>query len=635
MSISAADVFISYKAEDRARLRPLVTALESEGLSVWWDAHIPAGANWRREIEEHLDAAKCVIVAWSKRSVAPEGHFVRDEAGRAMQLGTYLPIRIDAVNPPLGFGEVQAISLQGWKGKASDPRFATLVTAAKARIAGEGTELTRWHADPPRISRRAVAGGAIGLGAIAVAGGWAFLRTGVANAKRIAVLPFMNLSNDPAQDYFSDGIAEELRSALSRLGMEVIGRASSIAVKDLDTKSAAAKLNVANILTGSVRRSPDLIRVTAQLVGGKDGVERWAQSYDRAPGDAISIQTDIAANVARALSIALGQAGRAALTLGGTADSVAQDLVLRSRERTVTADSPGDFEQALKLADAAISRDRQYAEAYLQRSKILTAIAENYPADSADVARRLAGAEVAANRAARIAPQLGAPHVALARIAQNRFDIVGLLRRTEKALSLSPYDPEVLLDASTTMAVLGRGEEGMKLADRLIALDGLNARAYARKGLVMLLLRRYPDAIDAVRQANEIAPGNPARAATVGDAWLLSGNPDKARAEYAKMPADDYQRLTGEAISAIKLGDRAGGQRLLNRLSEVYGPSANYQYAMIHAQLGDRDRAFAELQNALSVKDPGLINLKTDAFFDPLRDDPRYAELIGKLNFPS
>lgn len=101
---SASDVFISYKAEDRQRLVPLVAALEAEGFSVWWDARIGGGANWRQEIERHLDAASCVIVAWSKRSVGPEGHFVRDEASRALKLGTYLPVLLDAVDPPLGFG---------------------------------------------------------------------------------------------------------------------------------------------------------------------------------------------------------------------------------------------------------------------------------------------------------------------------------------------------------------------------------------------------------------------------------------------------------------------------------------------------------------------------------------------------
>lgn len=326
----ATDVFLSYKAEDRGRLAPLVAALESEGFRVWWDAHIGGGSNWRQDIQEHLDSAKCVIVAWSKRSVGPEGEFVRDEASRAKRRGTYVPIRIDDVEPPLGFGEVQALSLKGWKGDRSDPRFLAVADAVRSRIAGEELAPLPTGSLTSRVPRRAVLAGGAAAISMAGAGGWLLLKPDSANARRIAVLPFANLSGDPGQAYFSDGIAEELRSALSRIGMEVIGRASSDAVKDLDTKAASAKLGVANILTGSVRRSPQMIRVNAQLVRGKDGVERWAQSYDRVPGDAIRIQTDIAENVARALSIALGQAGRAALMLGGTADSAAQDLVLQA-----------------------------------------------------------------------------------------------------------------------------------------------------------------------------------------------------------------------------------------------------------------------------------------------------------------
>lgn len=631
---SAADIFISYKAEDRARLAPLVTALEAEGFSVWWDARIGGGANWRQEIEQHLDAAKCVIVAWSKGSVGPQGHFVRDEATRSLRRGTYLPISLDSVDPPLGFGEIQAISLRRWKGDRSDARLAALLNAVKARISGQDADVGMWHVDRPRVGRRAVVAGGIGLGALAAAGGWMLLRPEAANARRIAVLPFVNLSNDPEQAYFSDGIAEELRSALSRIGMEVIGRASSAAVKDLDSKAAAAKLNVAHILTGSVRRSASMMRITAQLIDGKDAVERWAQTYDRAPGDAIRIQTDIAAKVAQALSITLGQAGRAALALGGTTDSLAQDLVLRARERWVTADSSEKLSQALRFADAAIARDRQYADAHFQRAMILTAIAENDPSDSAAVARLLAQAETAARRASAIAPRLGAAHVALARIAYNRLDIPTILAQTERALALSADDPDVLLDASSTLATLGRGEEGLRFAERLIALDGLNARAYARKSLILQLLRRYPDAIEAVRKANAIAPGNPARNAIAGDSWLLLGRPEKALAEYAKMPADDYLRLTGEAIAAARARDRPGAERAMTLLRKHYGSSVSYQFAVIHAQLGDKDRAFAELGNALAVKDPGLVGLKTDAFLDPIRDDPRYRQLLGKLNFP-
>jgi len=122
--IGATDVFVSYKAQDRARLVQLVEALEAEGFAVWWDAKIAGGTNWQEDIEAHLESARCVIVAWSKRSVGQGGHFVRDEARRAQQRGSYLPIRLDDAEPPLGFGEIQAISLKGWHGDRSDARSA-------------------------------------------------------------------------------------------------------------------------------------------------------------------------------------------------------------------------------------------------------------------------------------------------------------------------------------------------------------------------------------------------------------------------------------------------------------------------------------------------------------------------------
>src|SRR5438105_1300206 len=157
--IGATDVFVSYKAEDRARLRPLVAALEAEGFTVWWDTHIGGGVHWREDIQAHLDAAKCVIVAWSRRSVGREGDFVRDEATRARKRGAYLPIRLDPIEPPLGFGEVQAISLKGWKGDRSDPRFKTLVEAVRRRIAGQDIAHVDLPHDPFGIPRRGVIAG--------------------------------------------------------------------------------------------------------------------------------------------------------------------------------------------------------------------------------------------------------------------------------------------------------------------------------------------------------------------------------------------------------------------------------------------------------------------------------------------
>lgn len=205
------DIFVSYKSEDRERVRPIVTALKAAQFSVWWDEQIAGGSAWRLEIQQALDAARCVIVVWSRRSVAAEGQFVHDEAARAQKRGVYLPICIDAVDPPLGFGEVQIHSLIGWKGKVDDPAMTELIAAARATAAGHRrpSEATR---RPGRLDRRMVIGGGIAAAATAAAGGGIFLwqRSAAASAgDSLAVLPFANLSGDPGQAYFADGMAEE------------------------------------------------------------------------------------------------------------------------------------------------------------------------------------------------------------------------------------------------------------------------------------------------------------------------------------------------------------------------------------------------------------------------------------------
>ncbi len=633
--IGATDVFVSYKAEDRARLLPLVDALEAEGFTVWWDTHIGGGAHWREDIQEHLDAAKCVIVAWTRRSVGPGGDFVRDEANRARKRGAYLPVRLDATEPPLGFGEVQAISLKGWHGDRSDARFGAIADAVRRRIAGEDIAHVILPHDRPGVSRRTLLAG--GATAVVLAGvsSWLLFKPAPANAKRIAVLPFANLSGDETQAYFAEGIAEELRSALSRIGLQVIGRNSCEAVKNFDIKAAAARLDVANILTGSVRRSPETIRVNAQLVGGNDGVERWAQAYDRVPGDAIKIQTDIAENVAHALSIALGQAGRTALMLGGTTDSIAQDLILRSRKLAREADSLEAVRRRIALADAAIARDPRYADAFVEKANALSSLATNYPASLVEVNSQLAEADAAARRAIALEPKLGSAYAALSLIESGRIDFKSQLRHVRQALALSPEDAEVLALASRTFAYLASSPERLQLIDRAITLDPLNGRLYRVKSEVLLRsVRRYPQAIEAGRKALELAPEVRNAHIYIGDALLLLGQPGKAKAEYEALGADNGFRLAREAIVAARTGDVAGAKLTMARLRQKDGESYSYQYGEIYAQLGDRDRAFVELDNALKVKDAGLIYLKSDAFLDPIRDDPRYAALITKLNFP-
>jgi serine/threonine-protein kinase len=476
--------------------------------------------------------------------------------------------------------------------------------------------------------------GGVGAVALAGAGGWLLLKPAPANAKRIAVLPFANLSADQEQAYFSEGVAEELRSALSRIELEVIGRTSSEAVKGLDARAAAAKLGVANILTGSVRRSPETIRINAQLVSGSDGVERWGQSYDRAPGDAIKIQADIAENVAQALSVALGQATRAALTLGGTSDSVAQDLVLQARKLRYEADRPDAIRKVFGLAGAAIARDPNYADAYVEKTIALLLLGGNYSSGPADMARQFAIAEIAAKRALNIAPNLGSAHAALAIVDVGRLDLPSALRSSRRALALSPEDPNVLSGALNTITYLGDGQEALRLADKLIAVDPLNAQSYSLKSDVLFTTRQYLEAIKAGRKTLELAPDLNLVRSTIGNSFILLNKPAEAMAEFRALPADNPYKLTGEAIVSARSRDFAAAERKIARLWQNGGDAASYQYAQIHAQGGNKNGAFAALRKGLEAKDGGLMYTKTDPFLDPIWADPRYAALIRQLNFP-
>lgn len=634
MGGQVADVFVSYKAEDRARIQPLVDALEAEGVTVWWDAQIGGGANWRSDIEEHLDSAKCVIVAWTKRSVGPEGEFVRDEAALAKRRGIYLPVRLDDVEPPLGFREVQAISLKGWRGGRQDGRFVHLLEAVQKRIGGESARYDVSHHIEPHVSRRGlIGGGAVAALGLAGFGAWELFRSSSASAS-IAVLPFSNLSGDPAQAYFAEGIADEIRSALSRLrGLTVIGTASSEAVRNDDARTAARKLGVANILTGNVRQSPSTIRIAAELIDGRTGADRWSENYDRSPGDTIKIQTDIAANVASALSVALGAAVRRAITAGGTANPEAQRLLIQA-SAVGRSFAKADLQKAMDLLDSAIALDPAYADAYARKSAILTTFTGNYLGEKQTPAARAESLRLA-RTALRIAPNLAAGHRALSSLYSATLQIGPGFDEIKRARQLAPGDADILVTYSDYTSQVGRPDAALELADQAIAMDPLNPRAYDERIQVLFDARRYADVVRYAQDLERKSPQMFISAQEVADCLVLLGRGMEAQSYYNKAEPDFWHRLTGEAILAARARDRSTAEQILDKMHQLFGDAASTQYGEIYAQLGDSDRAFAALDRAFTFKDGGLVRLRVDPFFDPIRSDPRYPKLLRSLQFPS
>jgi serine/threonine-protein kinase len=629
------DVFVSYKAEDRRRVQPLVSALEAEGLTVWWDAQIGGGDEWRRSIERELDSAKCVLVMWSKRSTGPEGHFVRDEASRAMERGVYLPIRIDNVRLPLGFGETQALQLSGWRGRPDDRRFEAVLAAVHAMIAGKPLAARHRQHRQSSVSRREILAGA-GVGAAIIAGAGAWLLTKPRSAQAaasIAVLPFENLSGDATQAYFSDGLTEELRSALSRVGLQVVGRTSSEAVKDSDAETVSRKLGVANILTGTVRRSPGTIRVSAQLVKGSDGMERWSQDYDRKPGDELVIQSDIAENVARALSVALGRA-KAAIEVGGTVNPAAQDLYLKGRDALRSADDEAAYRQAIGMFDSAIALDPKFASAHAWKSlalNFMTGSIASVPSFDAGYAQAVESAQ----QAIALAPTLPAGHVALAGAYQFQLNLPAALAEFRKAQSLAGLDVADQLQCVIFITRMGAFAAALDLARQAQKSDPLNPVAFAREGYVLVCSRRYAQAIAPLQRGIELAPNVSRTHSFMGLALMQLGKLDAAQAQYAKASPSDVYRLTGEAMVFDRQGNRAASDRTVAQIQRAFGDTASYQYAEIYAQRGDMERAFAALDRAWAIHDPGLTNVKIDVFLDPLRHEPRFIALQKRLNFPT
>ena len=629
------DVFVSYKAEDRKRVKLLVEALEADGYSVWWDEQIGGGAAWRQTIEAELNAAGCVLVAWSKRSVGPDGTFVQDEATRAQQRRVYVPVLIDKVYLPLGFGEMQALPMTGWKGDRSDPRYQA-VLAAVQRIAGSRDANETSRAGSQKFDRRMVlASGAAAAAVLAGAGGWALLRPRSAQAAgSIAVLPFANLSGDPAQAYFSDGIAEELRNALSRLaGLKVVGRTSSEAVRNDDAETASKKLDVTNILTGSVRQSPSLIRVSAQLIDGKNGLERWSQSYDRPPGDSIKIQTDIAENVARALSIALGNDGRAALVVGGTRNPKAQRLLFQALEASRRGDKEA-LEEGISLADAAISLDPNYAEAYAHKALFTTWFATTFAEGVGSLFQLRDEATRTAMVALRLAPELATGHRALAEIHRVMLDLAPAIQEYRRALRLAPGDPGALTDYSFVVAALGNGDEGLRLVDQAMQLDPLSPAPYATRIMILISAGRYGDAVTFSKEIERTKPHIFGWPELVAYALVADDRLEEAVTYLRQAPADNYNRQVNEVVILARTGRSSEAPAVVAAMHKTYGDAASYQFAQVYAQLGDKDRAFAALDRAWEIRDSGLVRVKTDPLIEPLRSDRRYAELMKKLNFP-
>ncbi len=332
-----ASIFLSYSREDEGRVAPLIAVLEGAGHALWWDGLLQPGERFAESTAAALEAAKVVVVAWSATSV--KSHWVHDEATRGRDRGCLLPVSLDGTLPPLGFGQFQSIDLS--RSRPGDAAYAQMLAAVAALHDGAAVVPVA-RAQPPGkatagFNRRwLLAGGGVAVlaagGGIARQAGWL---GAAATASSVAVLPFANLSGDPARDYFADGLAAEVRAELARNPrLQVAAQASSNRFRGRtgDARDIARQLGVAHLLDGNVRVADGRVRVAAELIDGTSGFSVWSESFDRPLADVFAVQDEIATSVTGALvSRLFGGTAPRDRAAGGTNILPAYDAWLRGR----------------------------------------------------------------------------------------------------------------------------------------------------------------------------------------------------------------------------------------------------------------------------------------------------------------
>lgn len=447
-------------------------------------------------------------------------------------------------------------------------------------------------------------------------------------AKTIAVLPFVNMSSDQEQEYFSDGLSEELLNLLSRIpDLRVVARTSSFSYKDKSVKVAkiGQDLNVAYILEGSVRKSGNRVRITAQLIHAGDGYHLWSETYDRTLDDVFAIQDEIAAVVVAQVKIKLLNAA----PVVEETDPGAYALFLRARHLGRQG-AARPFEQAIELYQQALAIVPNYVAAWDGLSAVYS--------DQADRGERpieegYALAREAVERVLTIDPDFARGHASRAMIAfSHDRDLESAARHLERALELDPTDLEILVDAGDLLLALGRLDEAIVLQKYVLSRDPINARSHRRAGSANLWAMRLDDAIKSYHVALTLSPGMVGVQQLIGFALLLKGEPEAALAAMQEESDKGWRRI-GMAAAYHSLGKSDESDSALAKTIERNEQVASFNIAFLLAFRGEADRAFEWLDKAAAYNDPGLAQVTNIPMFANIHGDPRwllFLESIGK-----
>jgi adenylate cyclase len=567
------DIFISYARPNEPLAKQAAEALRATGYNVWRDDELPAHRSYSDVIEERIKGAKAVLVLWSNEAV--KSQWVRAEADAARELGTLVQVSVDGVLPPMPFNQIQCADLFGWTGDISWPGWSK-VESSIASLAGAGSAADEPSPEP---ARRAA----------------------------VCVLPFVNMSGDAEQEYFSDGISEDIIIDLSKVSaLSVVARnmAFSFKGKAVDAMALTRQLNITHVLEGSVRKAGQRVRITAQLVDGKTGDPVWGDRYDRDLTDIFAIQDEISKAIVGALKLKLLPQEKKAIEQRGTTNTDAYNLYLMARQHWISGndgDSRRD-EVVVRICRQIVSLDQNYARAWALMALAQSELRFRHDRPDEDA---LASAE----RALALDPDLPEAHCIKARyLADEEGKPDDAIRQIEIALRLGPDSWEVNKEAGRLLYRQGKLTEAVVYFEKATALmdtdyhaPGLLITCYQALGNTQACHRSARTALDRIEKT---VAQDPANGAALG--------------------------MGASALGALGEGERA--KQWIQRAMLIAPENLTMRYNMVCALANLRDipgalellAAFVEKMNAMLV-----THMAIDPDLDALRADPGFQKMLS------
>jgi TolB-like protein/Flp pilus assembly protein TadD len=647
------EVFISYASQDKAVADAIVEALEKAGLKCWIAPRdVDAGALYADAIVRSISGAKAFVLVLSANAIV-SSHVGKEIERASSKKRPILALRIDAaaLTPGLEYflSESQWIEAQAGN---MEPAFAKLIAAIRKSAPaapGVGPAVTRPTSTSSaaqaqsRRNRMLLAAGlavvAITLAALYAPKVWLAKHppteqptpTAAIADKSIAVLPFVDMSEKHDQEYFADGLSEELANVLGKIpDLRVIGHASSFQFKGKtdDLRGITTQLGVAHVVEGSVRRSGEHVRVTAQLIRVSDGVHEWSGTYDRTVDDLLQVQSEIAMSLARALQLSVATVQSAPGTSRPNAE--AYDAYLRGLHAFDLYSRDG-FEEASSLYQRATELDPQFVPAYegLAGTHLLQALYGFVPAQPGFARVR----EEAEHLLKRDSESVYG-HMLLCRYHITfSWDWSAAGRECAAALARDPHNWAVLYQAAELALVIGETEKSVRLFREILSIDPLNADTHLEMSAPLVRLGRFADAAEEARRGLAITPTYAYGHYYLGTALLADGKLEEARRAY-QLEAPEGGQQSGLAIAYFALGQKRESAANLAAFVRDHGGDGPFMIAQTYAYLGEPDRAFEALERAYRQKDASLQYVKDDWLMRSLQRDPRYKAFLRKMNLP-